>query len=156
VVPRGHPLTSAGTLTLKMLAEFPIVTYEFSLFGRSSLSAQFEAAGLSLDVALTARDADVIKTYVRVGLGVGILAGVAFDPLNDDDLVPLDVSHLFEHQTTWIGFRRGSVLRAYMYDFIELLAPHLTRSRVRKAEQIKSPEALKRAVSALEIPLKGV
>jgi LysR family cys regulon transcriptional activator len=156
VVPMGHPLTSVGKLTLKKLAEFPIVTYEFGLFGPSSLSAQFEAAGLSLDVALTARDADVIKTYVRIGLGIGILAGVAFDPSTDDDLVPLDVAHLFESHTTWIGFRRGSVLRAYMYDFIELLAPHLTRTRVRKAEQFKSPESLNRAVSSLEIPVKGI
>jgi LysR family cys regulon transcriptional activator len=156
MVPHGHPLTSAGRLTLKKLAEFPIVTYEFSFSGRSSLSARFEAAGLALDVALTARDADVIKTYVRIGLGVGILAGVAFDPATDGDLVPLDASHLFDAQTTWIGFRRGSVLRGYMYDFIELLAPHLPRKFVRKAEQIKSPEVLGRAVGALDIPVKGV
>jgi LysR family transcriptional regulator, cys regulon transcriptional activator len=156
VVPTAHPLTAAGKLTLEDLAEFPIVTYEFGLSGLSSISAQFEAAGLSLDVALTARDADVIKTYVRIGLGVGILASVAFDPSADNDLVALDASHLFEGQTTWIGFRRGSVLRTYMYDFIELLAPHLTQKRVRKAEQVKSAEALRRSVSAFEIPVKGI
>ena len=80
VVPRGHPLASAGKLTLKKLAEYPIVTYVFSFSGRSSLPALFETAGLSLDVALTARDSDVIKTYVRIGLGVGILARLAIDP----------------------------------------------------------------------------
>jgi LysR family cys regulon transcriptional activator len=156
MVPKGHPLTTAGRLTLKKLAEFPIVTYEFSFSGKSSLSTKFEAAGLSLDVALTARDADVIKTYVRIGLGIGILAGVAFDPCSDDDLVPLDASHLFEAQTTWIGFRRGSVLRAYMYDFIELLAPHLPRKLVRKAEQLKSSDMLGRTLGAIEIPVKGM
>jgi LysR family transcriptional regulator, cys regulon transcriptional activator len=156
VVPKNHPLASAGNLTLKRLAGFPIVTYEFSLSGLSSLSAQFEAAGLSLDVALTARDADVIKTYVRIGLGIGILASVAFDPSADQDLVALDASHLFEDQTTWIGFRRGSVLREYMYDFIQLLAPHLTPKLVRKLESIKSPDVLNRQVSVLEIPVRGV
>jgi LysR family cys regulon transcriptional activator len=155
MVPKGHPLASAGRLTLKKLSEFPIVTYEFSFSGPSSLSSRFEAAGLPLDVALTARDADVIKTYVRIGLGVGILAGVAFDPATDGDLVPLDASHLFEAQTTWIGFRRGSVLRAYMYDFIEIFAPHLPRKFVRKAEQIKSPEVLNRALDGLDIPVRG-
>ncbi len=83
VVPRGHPLASAGKLTLKKLAEYPIVTYVFSFSGRSSLPALFETAGLSLDVALTARDSDVIKTYVRIGLGVGILARLAIDPVAD-------------------------------------------------------------------------
>jgi LysR family transcriptional regulator, cys regulon transcriptional activator len=156
VVPKGHPLTAGGKLTLKKLAEFPIVTYEFSFSGPSSLTDQFEAAGLSLDVALTARDADVIKTYVRLGLGVGIMAGVAFDPASDPDLVALNASHLFESHTTWIGFRRGSVLRAYMYDFIELLAPHLPRKFVRKTEQLKSPVDFERAVSALKIPAKGM
>jgi len=114
VVPRGHPLAGAGKLTLKKLAEYPIVTYVFSISGRSSLPALFETAGLSLDVALTARDSDVIKTYVRIGLGVGILARLAIDPAADADLVVLDAAHLFEGHTTWIGFRRSALLRAYM------------------------------------------
>ena len=118
VVPRGHPLASKGKLTLKKLADYPIVTYVFSFSGRSSLQALFETAGLSLDVALTARDSDVIKTYVRIGLGVGILAKLAVDPVTDSDLVTLDAAHLFEGHTTWIGFRRGALLRAYMYEFI--------------------------------------
>jgi LysR family cys regulon transcriptional activator len=156
VVPKGHSLARAGKLTLKKLAEFPIVTYEFSFSGRSSLPALFETAGLSLDVALTARDADVIKTYVRIGLGVGILACVAIDPATDHDLVALDASHLFENHTSWIGFRRGAVLRIYMYDFIELLAPHLPRKFVRKAEQIKTQEELNRKISAVAIPQRSI
>jgi LysR family transcriptional regulator, cys regulon transcriptional activator len=152
VVPKGHALAHAGKLTLKKMADFPIVTYEFSFSGRSSLPALFETAGLSLDVALTARDADVIKTYVRIGLGIGILACVALDATADADLVALDASHLFERHTTWIGFRRGSVLRAYMYDFIELLAPHLPKRFVKKAEQLKTQEELHRKWDSLEIP----
>jgi LysR family transcriptional regulator, cys regulon transcriptional activator len=152
VVPTGHALQRQGKLTLKKLADFPIVTYEFSVSGQSSLPAIFEAAGLSLDVALTARDADVIKTYVRVGLGVGILASVAIDREADGDLAVLEASHLFESHTTWIGFRRGSVLRLYMYDFIELLAPHLPRKLVRKAEHMKTQEELKRKWAALNVP----
>ncbi len=91
-MPQGHPLASGGKLTLRKLAEHPIVTYVFSFSGRSSLPALFETAGLSLDVALTARDSDVIKTYVRIGLGVGILARLAIDPVADSDLVVLDAA----------------------------------------------------------------
>jgi LysR family transcriptional regulator, cys regulon transcriptional activator len=156
VVPKGHPLVLSGKMTLKKLSDFPIVTYEFSFSGRSSLPALFETAGLSLNVALTARDADVIKTYVRIGLGVGILARVALDPNADADLIALDVSHLFETHTTWIGFRRGSVLRAYMYDFLELLAPHLPKKFVKKAEQFRTQEELDRKLSSLSVPERGI
>jgi LysR family transcriptional regulator, cys regulon transcriptional activator len=154
VVPRGHPLASAGKLTLKKLAEYPIVTYVFSISGRSSLPALFETAGLSLDVALTARDSDVIKTYVRIGLGVGILARLAIDPAADADLIILDAAHLFEGHTTWIGFRRSALLRAYMYDFIELLAPHLPRKLVREAEKFETQEEADRMLQSLTIPLR--
>ena len=154
VVPRGHPLASAGKLTLKKLADYPIVTYVFSFSGRSSLPALFETAGLSLDVALTARDSDVIKTYVRIGLGVGILARLAIDPATDADLVVLDAAHLFDSHTTWIGFRRSALLRAYMYEFIELLAPHLPRRLVREAEKLETQEEIDRLLSGLKIPLR--
>jgi len=156
VVPRGHPLASAGKLTLKKLAEYPIVTYVFSFSGRSSLPALFETAGLSLDVALTARDSDVIKTYVRIGLGVGILARLAMDPVADADLVVLDASHLFEGHTTWIGFRRSALLRAYMYEFIELLAPHLPRKLVREVEKLDTQEEVDKVLKGLAIPLRDM
>jgi LysR family cys regulon transcriptional activator len=155
IVPRGHPLEGAGKLTLKNLAAYPIVTYVFSFSGRSSLPALFETAGLALDVALTARDSDVIKTYVRIGLGVGILAGVAIDPMADADLAVLDAAHLFEGHTTWIGFRRGGLLRAYMYEFIERLAPHLPRKLVREAEKSATQDEVDRIVAPLQIPLRG-
>jgi LysR family cys regulon transcriptional activator len=126
----------------------------FSFTGRSSLPALFESAGLALDVALTARDADVIKTYVRIGLGVGILAELAIDPAEDSDLAVLDASHLFEEHTTWIGFRRSALLRVYMYEFIELLAPHLPRKLVRETEKSESQEEVDRVFEDLRIPLR--
>jgi LysR family transcriptional regulator, cys regulon transcriptional activator len=154
VVPRGHPLVSAGKLTLKKLAVHPIVTYVFSFSGRSSLPALFETAGLSLDVALTARDSDVIKTYVRIGLGIGILAKLAVDPITDSDLVTLDAAHLFEGHTTWVGFRRGALLRAHMYEFIELLASHLPSKLVRAAEKTATQEEVNRIFAAFKVPLR--
>jgi LysR family transcriptional regulator, cys regulon transcriptional activator len=156
IVPRGHPLEAAGKLTLKKLAEYPIVTYVFSFSGRSSLPALFETAGLALDVALTARDSDVIKTYVRIGLGVGILASVADrSGRTDADLAVLDAAHLFEGHTTWIGFRRSALLRAYMYEFIELLAPHLPRKLVRETEKSVTQDEVQRIVAPLSIPIAG-
>jgi LysR family cys regulon transcriptional activator len=125
VVPHGHPLARERVVTLKSLARYPIVTYTFSFSGRSSLPALFESAGLKLNVALTASDADVIKTYVRLGLGVGVVAGMALDPAADQDLAVLDAGHLFAPHTTWIGFRRGRLLRGYMYEFLKTFAPEL-------------------------------
>jgi LysR family cys regulon transcriptional activator len=105
---------------------------------------------------LTARDSDVIKTYVRIGLGVGILARLAIDPATDADLVVLDASHLFEGHTTWIGFRRSALLRAYMYEFIELLAPHLPRKLVRETEKFETQEEVDRILGDLHIPLRDI
>jgi LysR family transcriptional regulator, cys regulon transcriptional activator len=140
VVPKEHPLATVKKPTLAQLAQFPIVTYVFSLTGPSSLQEIFAAAGLTPDVALTARDADVIKTYVRLGLGVGIVADVSVDPEIDADLVPIDASHIFPAHTTWAGFMRGGLLRGYMYDFLQLLAPHLTRRAVERAAATASQE----------------
>ncbi|MFW6094619.1 MAG: HTH-type transcriptional regulator CysB [Pseudomonadota bacterium] len=134
VVPRGHPLIETaetkGRLDLADVAAEPIVTYVFGFTGRSRLDRAFTDAGLSPHVVLTATDTDVIKTYVRLGLGVGIIARMALDSDQDADLVPLEASHLFEPSTTHIGFRKGTFLRRYMYDFIERFAPHLTAERV--------------------------
>ena len=133
VVPQNHVLGKIQRPTLTQLANFPIVTYVFSLAGPSSLHDLFASEGLTPNIALTARDADVIKTYVRLGLGIGIVADVAIDPVADADLLSIDASHLFPAHTTWAGFMRGSLLRGYMYDFLQLLAPHLTRRVVERA-----------------------
>lgn len=152
VVPRDHPLASEREVSLKSLAKHPIVTYTFSFTGRSSLPALFESAGLKLNVALTASDADVIKTYVRLGLGVGILASMAIDPNDDRDLVVLDANHLFTPHTTWIGFRRGRLLRGYMYEFMKAFAPHLNRRLVDLAIRAQSPEELAGLFRDVDLP----
>ncbi|WP_447555875.1 HTH-type transcriptional regulator CysB [Vreelandella sp. EE22] len=134
LVPKEHPLASLeGPLTLQALADHPIVTYVFGFTGRSQLDDAFKAQGLTPNVVLTAADADVIKTYVRLGMGVGIVAHMAFDAALDSDLVALDASHLFASSTTKIGIRRGTFMRGYMYDFLARFAPHLNRDRVDEA-----------------------
>lgn len=153
VVPREHPLAAtSGKLTLKALANHPLVTYTFSFAGPSSLNEAFAKTGLTPNVAITARDADVIKTYVRLGLGVGIVASMAIVAGEDDDLVALDASHLFAAHTTWIGFRRGTLLRRYMYDFVQLLAPHLDRRLVDRAHRANSPAEVAELVAGIELP----
>jgi LysR family transcriptional regulator, cys regulon transcriptional activator len=138
VVPRAHPLAAVQRPALKLLAGYPIISYTFSFTGPSSLQQAFSKAGLTPEVAITARDADVIKTYVRLGLGVGIVAQMAIEPAADTDLVAIDAAHLFAPHITWIGFRRGVLLRRYMYDFVQLLAPHLDRRLVERAHRMAS------------------
>ena len=133
LVPKGHPLTQNSELSLKDIARFALVTYVFGFTGRSKLDEAFMNEGLSPKVIFTATDADVIKTYVRLGLGVGIIAKMAYDPQLDSDLVALDAEHLFEPSVTRIGFRRGTFLRGFMYDFIVSFAPHLTKDVVQEA-----------------------
>src|SRR5436190_10474747 len=132
VVPPKHALLKAP-LTLEGLARYPIVTYDFAFANRSLVQKAFEARGLQPNVVLTALDADVIKTYVELGLGVGILAKMAFDEKRDRPLHAIDASHLFESSTTRLGIKRGAYLRRYAYEFIELFAPHLPRNIVEPA-----------------------
>jgi LysR family transcriptional regulator, cys regulon transcriptional activator len=154
VVPRGHPLARHKSPTLKQLAAHPIVTYVFGFSGPSSLMEIFAKEGLVPDVALTARDADVIKTYVRLGLGIGILAGVAIDPKEDADLVRIATPHLFPAHTTWIGFRRGGLLRKYQLDFVQRFAPHLTKRVIEKAAGATSQAEVDELVKGIELPVR--
>lgn len=133
IVPPEHPLLSEKPLTLEAIAAYPIVTYDFAFSGRSKINKAFETRGLEPNVVLTAIDSDVIKTYVELGLGIGILAKMAYNPDRDRNLLMLDAAHLFEPSTTRIGIRRGTYLRSYVYDFIELFAPHLNRGMVEMA-----------------------
>ncbi len=130
IVPKDHPLAKGQELTLEELAEYSLVTYVFGFTGRSKLDEAFQSRGLTPKVVFTAADADVIKTYVRLGLGVGIIASMAFDPKVDTDLVSLDASKLFRPSVTRIGFRKGTFLRGYMYDFMHRFAPHLTKDMI--------------------------
>jgi LysR family cys regulon transcriptional activator len=137
LVPPGHPLLKAKKLTLEAMASFPIITYDFAFTGRSRINQAFAAKGLTTNVVLTAIDADVIKTYVELGLGIGIVAMMAYDPRRDTHLRAMDASHLFEPSTTRIGIRKNSYLRGYTYEFIEMFAPHLTRKVVDDAMRTK-------------------
>ncbi|WP_372742284.1 HTH-type transcriptional regulator CysB [Neptunomonas sp.] len=138
IVPKDHPLTQVSKLTLKDIADYPIVTYVFGFTGRSKLDDAFAKEGLEPKVVFTAVDSDVIKAYVRLNLGVGIVATMAYEPEVDKDLVVLDASHLFEPSTTKIGFRKGTFLRGYMYDFIHLFAPHLTKDVIKQVLECAS------------------
>lgn len=152
VVPRDHALASIPRPTLKQLAAYPIITYTFSFTGPSSLPQAFAKAGLTPDVAITARDSDVIKAYVRLGLGVGIIAEMAVAPQEDADLVAIDASHLFSAHVTWIGFRRGVLLRRYMYDFVQLIAPHLDRRLVDRAHRMTSAAEVAELFTDIALP----
>ena len=138
VVPPRHPLLNARPLTLEAIANYPIVTYDFAYANRSLVNRAFEQRGLAPQVVLTAFDADVIKTYVELGLGVGIMAAMAFNPKRDRHLRALDAAHLFPSSTTRLGMKRGAWLRRYAYDFIELFAPNLARDQVEKAVMEKA------------------
>ncbi|MBY0575902.1 MAG: CysB family HTH-type transcriptional regulator [Gallionellaceae bacterium] len=136
VVPPKHPLLEEKKVTLAKIAEYPIVTYDFAFSGRGKINEAFEKAGITPNIALTAIDADVIKTYVELGLGIGILAEIAFIPERDRHLRMIAAKHLFKPNTTRIAIRKNEYLRGYTYDFIELFAPHLSRDVVAKAMHI--------------------
>ncbi|HEY9277757.1 MAG TPA: HTH-type transcriptional regulator CysB [Methylotenera sp.] len=136
VVPHDHPLVAGGLLTLEKLAAYPLITYDFAFTGGTLVSKTFSDAGLTPNVVLTAIDADVIKTYVTLGLGVGLLANMAYDAERDTNLTRIDVSHLFPDSTTYLGVRKDAFLRGYMYSFIELIAPHFNRAAVNSALKI--------------------
>ena len=154
VVPEGHPLTEVKPLTLEALADYPLVTYVFGFTGRSKLDDAFARKGLEPRVVFTAADADVIKTYVRLGMGVGIVAHMAVDPVQDKGLVNLDAGHLFEPSTTRIGFRKGTFLRGFMYEFLQTFAPHLTRERVDAAVRASTREEREVLFADLDLPVR--
>ncbi|HEX2830887.1 MAG TPA: CysB family HTH-type transcriptional regulator [Burkholderiales bacterium] len=132
IVPMDHPLLKEKPLTLEAIARYPIVTYDFAFNDDSPIRKAFDGRNLKPNVALTAVDADVIKSYVELGVGVGILAKMAYDEARDTKLRLLDAAQLFEPSTTRIAIRKNAYLRRYVYDFIELFAPHLSRSVVEK------------------------
>jgi LysR family transcriptional regulator, cys regulon transcriptional activator len=152
VVPKNHPLAQTKTPSLKSIARFPLITYNFSFSGRSSLPAMFESANLKMRIALTATDTDIIKTYVRLGLGVGIMASIGYEATADHDLVLIPCQHLFTPHRSWVGFKRGRLLRGYMLEFLKLLAPHLTRKRVELAIRAASQVEVDAIFTDITIP----
>jgi LysR family cys regulon transcriptional activator len=153
LVPKDHALAQSSNVSLQDVAAHPIVTYVFGFTGRSKLDDAFVAEGLSPKVVFTATDADVIKTYVRLGLGIGIVAHMAYDPVVDSDLIAIEASHLFAPSVTSIGFRKGSYLRGYMYDFIRAFAPHLERNVVDEVMALPTKEAQEQYFAGIDLPL---
>jgi LysR family cys regulon transcriptional activator len=137
VVPNGHALAEEAAqgrvLTLQRLADFPLITYEPGYTGRSHIDEAFGQQGLALNLVLSAMDADVIKTYVELGMGVGIIASIAYDEARDPGLRAIDARHLFATNMTHLGLRRGAYLRDYVYDFIRTFAEPLDRAMVDRA-----------------------
>jgi len=152
LVPKDHPLVNVEKITLEDVVAHSIVTYPFGFSGRSKRKKAFYDKGLDPKIVFTATDADVIKTYVRLGLGIGIVAHMAYSPEEDSDLVSIEAAHLFESSITSIGVRRGTYLRSYMYEFIEAFAPHLTSSVVQNVMALPSKDAQMHYFDTLNIP----
>jgi LysR family cys regulon transcriptional activator len=156
-VPRTHPLALDNRpIDLRRLAEFPLVTYVFSLTGESSFRKAFTDVGLEPRVVFTARDADVIKTYVRMEMGVGVIASMAFEEQDNEDLAALDTEDLFPEVTTWLGFARDTVLRGYMVDFIHLFGPQYDPRLIREAAGMPGQAEVDALLEDLELPLRGL
>jgi LysR family cys regulon transcriptional activator len=156
IVPKGHALTKLDRkITLRDLVEYPLVTYVFSFSGESSLKRAFADEGLEPNVGFTARDADVIKTYVRMGLGVGIVASMAADCSDRKDLEVIDAEGLFPRSTTWIGYRKDAVLRRYMVDFIQLFAPHITSRQLDQLGRARDQDEIDKLFGDTDLPLRG-
>lgn len=147
IVKQNHPLAAfvnqSKNLTVEELGKYDLITYTFGFTGQSDLDQAFNKEGILPNIVFTATDADVIKTYVRLGLGVGIMASMAHTEA-DKDLVAINASHLFQSSMTQIAFKRGTFLRNYMYDFINYFSPHLTRAQVENAEQLRENNAISR------------
>ena len=134
VVPERHPLTKVKPLTLEAIAAYPIVTYDATFAGRTAVDRAFAARGLSPEIVLTALDSDVIKSYVSLDLGVGIISSRAFRKGKDEGLRALDCDHLFPAQTTRLAYKRGAYLRNYTVEFIRLFAPHVRGTDLKQLE----------------------
>ena len=153
LVPPGHPLLDVKPVTLAAVAEYPLVTYVFGFDRGSPLDAAFRREGLSPEIAVTATDADIIKDYVRMGLGVGIVATLAHDADENSGLHAIDASHLIEVSTARLVFRRGMFIRGYMYDFLEAFAPHLTRELIEAAMSVRTRSAMDPLLVDVDLPL---
>jgi LysR family transcriptional regulator, cys regulon transcriptional activator len=133
VVPAEHPLLKSKSITLEEIAQYPLITYDAAFAGRNRIDQAFTRRALKPDVLLEAIDADVIKTYVELGMGVGIIAGLAFDPVRDLNLRAIPVGHLFGTNISRIALKQGAYLRSYVFTFIEIMAPSLVRKMVEQA-----------------------
>ena len=155
LVPKDHALTKIDReLSLHDLVEYPLVTYVHSFEGRSPLKHAFAEQRLEPNVVFTARDADVIKTYVRMGLGIGIVAGMAEVRDDQEDMTTIAATGLFPRSTTWIGFRKDIVLRRYMLDFVQLFAPHITADQLEQTRHVRTQADIDRLFNEANLPLR--
>ncbi|MFD1805797.1 HTH-type transcriptional regulator CysB [Pasteurella oralis] len=153
IVKHDHPLAQCKNLTIEEVGKYPLVTYTFGFTGVSDLDYAFNSAGILPNIVFTATDADVIKTYVRLGLGVGIMASMAHTEV-DTDLLALKGDHLFAPSAVQIAFKHSTFLRTYMYDFMQYFAPHLTRDVVEKAERLRDKDAVKKLFEGIELAFR--
>ena len=153
IVKPDHPLAQCEQLTIEELGKYPLVTYTFGFTGVSDLDYAFNGAGILPNIVFTATDADIIKTYVRMGLGVGIMASMAHTAA-DTDLVAIKADHLFRPSMTQIAFKNSAFLRNYMYDFINFFSPHLTRSLVEKAERLRDRNSVQKLFEKIALEVR--
>ncbi len=156
LVPKDHELTKIDRpLTLEDIAAYPLVSYVFRFGNEASLQRIFAKQGLEANIVFTARDADVIKTYVNMGLGVGIIASMAFQPDDHKRLAPIKVDGLFPRSTTWIGYRPNIVMRCYMVEFVRLFAPHIDADKMDKIIRAMTQDELDELFLNVELPLRN-
>ena len=156
LVPKDHELARLDRqVTLRDLAQYPLVSYVFSFENDQSLREVFKSEGLDANVVFTARDSDVIKTYVRMGLGIGIVAGMAFESGDRQTLTAIPVKGIFPRSTTWIGLRRNTMLRCYMADFLRLFAPHLTDDQIERAARAASQREVDQLINGTGLPVRN-
>ena len=156
LVPKNHELAKIERkLSLEDIARYPLVSYVFSFGGDSALHRAFSSQGLKPEIVFTARDADVIKTYVRMGMGIGIVAGMAHENDDNHDLAAIDATGLFPRSTTWIGFRRNQTLRLYMMDFIQLFAPHIDHAQLQNIAQAENQQQIDSIFQHVQLPLRN-
>ena len=156
LVPHDHELTELDRpLSLEDLARYPLVSYVFSFENDQTLRDVFAAAGLDANIVFTARDSDVIKTYVRMGLGIGIVAGMAFEASDRQSLAAIPVNGIFPRTTAWVGLRRNTMLRCYMADFLRLFAPHLSSEQIDRAARASSQDEVDRVLNGSSVPVRN-
>ncbi len=156
LVPKDHELTKIDRpLSLQDLARYPLVSYVFSFECDQALRTTFASEGLEANVVFTARDADVIKTYVGMGLGIGIVASMAYEPGDRQSLAAIPIKGLFPRSTTWIGLRKNTMLRCYMADFLRLFAPHLSEDQIERATRASSQQEVDQVTKGAGLPVKN-
>jgi LysR family cys regulon transcriptional activator len=156
LVPNQHPLTKLEReLTLSDIVDYPLLSYVFSFEGDQSLRDIFSQKGLDANIVFTARDSEVIKTYVRMGAGVGVVAGMSYELTDREDLTAIPVKGLFPRSTTWVGMRRNTLLRCYMADFLQLFAPHLNGDQIERVARAASQTEVNQVVEGAGLPVRN-